>query len=210
MLMADIISNGLISGVASLSMKTPGVIGAREDAATAVEKFIRSASLLQSGAFLGWQVSPDGRSGCSVLAFRSADAPVTGEDFAWIFRNCADVAPSSGENSLEPQGGCRVYALKPSGAERSSYPPPDRCRSGRDEYCAELLDTMLGAGAVIRIAAGQGAGGSIAAGTIAFSMQGELTLRMRPASLVNAILAIGAKFLFGLKKYKIIIDEFIK
>ena len=38
----------------------------------------------------------------------------------------------------------------------------------------------------------------------------ELTLRMRPASLVNALLRIGARFLFGLKKYKIIIDEFIK
>lgn len=37
----------------------------------------------------------------------------------------------------------------------------------------------------------------------------QLTLRMRPASLVNAVLAIGVKYLFHMKRYKPILKEFL-
>ncbi|MBQ8978854.1 MAG: hypothetical protein IJ080_03710, partial [Oscillospiraceae bacterium] len=38
----------------------------------------------------------------------------------------------------------------------------------------------------------------------------QMTVRLRPASLVNLVLAIGFKFLFHLKKYRPIIKEFLK
>ncbi|MBQ5317250.1 MAG: hypothetical protein J6I96_06825 [Oscillospiraceae bacterium] len=42
------------------------------------------------------------------------------------------------------------------------------------------------------------------------SYNGEITLRLRPASLVNALFAVLFRFLFHLKKYKPILDTFLK
>ncbi|MBQ5311212.1 MAG: hypothetical protein ILP19_04135, partial [Oscillospiraceae bacterium] len=39
---------------------------------------------------------------------------------------------------------------------------------------------------------------------------GEITLRLRPASLVNAVFAVLFRFLFHIKKYKPILDTFLK
>ena len=157
------------------------------NAAVTSERFLRAASLLPVGGFLGWQIDTKTFSN---TVFSGLDDKVTMEDFDWIFYQCADVSPLTSEWMEDLYGGNRkVYKLSSViGSTRDVVIPEQRqyylsegCRDDRlyrDLFC-DMFEMLAEVGAVIRIIAGGAAKKTNGHGMILISLPDEITLRMR-------------------------------
>ena len=156
------------------------------NAAVTSERFLRLASLLPAGEFLGWQIDTKTFSN---IVFSSSGGTVTVEDLNWIFCRCAVTSPLTSEWMEDLNAKDRkVYMLSPviGGArdveipEQRQYYLSNGCRDDRlyrDLFC-DMFEMMSNASAVIRILAGA-AEKSKGHGMILISLPDEITLRMR-------------------------------
>ncbi|MBQ1343879.1 MAG: AAA family ATPase [Firmicutes bacterium] len=110
------------------------------------------------------------------MAFSSAGAGLTAEDFAWVFETCGAVGPLSASLSDDLFSEHRwIYLLTPSAAEGETE--NSFSRRERESRFTELLDMLTESGAIMRIIAR--AGRSESRGEILLSLPQQLTLRMR-------------------------------
>lgn len=174
--MTNYTDNGILFNVASVSLIRPHSYTFWDAAAKAGERFLNMASLLPEGAFLGWQLSAADKAPGAVMAFSSAGAGLTAEDFAWVFETCGAVGPLSASLSDDLFSEHRwIYLLTPSAAEcetENSF-----SRRERESRFTELLDMLTESGAILRIIAR--AGRNESRGEILLSLPQQLTLRMR-------------------------------
>ena len=113
---------------ASLTILPCGERYDQEDRAEqAADRFFRAASVLPQGSSLCWQLAPAQGGSFSLAAFSEGDAPVTTEDFGWIFLPCAEVKEAARVEPLNGEGRT-VYSLVP---EKEPSSPPDSCTSSR-------------------------------------------------------------------------------
>lgn len=150
------------------------------------ERFLRSASLLPDGEFLGWQIDTKT---FSITAFSSLGVKATVEDLNWIFYQCAVTSPLTSEWMEDLYAKDRkVYMLSPvTGSTRDVEIPEQRQyylsdgyrddRPYRDLFC-NMFEMMSDAGAVIRILAGASER-TKGHGMILISFPDEITLRLR-------------------------------
>lgn len=150
---------------ASLTILPCGERYDQEDRAEqAADRFFRAASVLPQGSSLCWQLAPAQGGSFSLAAFSEGDAPVTTEDFGWIFLPCAEVKEAARVEPLDGEGRT-VYSLVPE-KEPSS---PSEGEAG------EALCALQKAGAVLRaVSSGERS-------ILLLSLPGELTLRLRAA-----------------------------
>ena len=156
------------------------------NAAVTSERFLRSASLLPAGEFLGWQIDTKT---FSTVVFSGSGDTVTVEDLKWIFYQCATTSPMTSEWMEDLYAEERkVYMLSPvTGSTRDVDIPEQRqyyLSNGyrddqlfRDLFC-DMFNMMSGAGAVIRIIAGTSEK-TKGHGMILISIPDKITLRMR-------------------------------
>ena len=174
--MTNYTDNGILFNVASVSLIRPHSYTFWDAAAKAGERFLNMASLLPEGAFLGWQLSAADKAPGAVMAFSSAGAGLTAEDFAWVFETCGAVGPLSASLSDDLFSEHRwIYLLTPSAAECETE--NSLSRRDRESRFTELLDMLTESGAIMRIIAR--AGRSESRGEILLSLPQQLTLRMR-------------------------------
>lgn len=174
--MTNYTDNGILFNVASVSLIRPHSYTFWDAAAKAGERFLNMASLLPEGAFLGWQLSAADKAPGAVMAFSSAGAGLTAEDFAWVFETCGAVGPLSASLSDDLFSEHRwIYILTPSAAEGETE--NSLSRRDRESRFTELLDMLTESGAILRIIAR--AGRSESRGELLLSLPQQLTLRMR-------------------------------
>ena len=174
--MTNYTDNGILFNVASVSLIRPHSYTFWDAAAKAGERFLNMASLLPEGAFLGWQLSAADKAPGAVMAFSSAGAGLTAEDFAWVFETCGAVGPLSASLSDDLFSEHRwIFLLTPSAAEGETE--NSFSRRDRESRFTELLDMLTESGAIMRIIAR--AGRSESRGEILLSLPQQLTLRMR-------------------------------
>lgn len=155
--------------------------------AAASKRFLRSASILPDGGFLGWQIDTKTFSN---VAFSSSGIKATTEDFDWIFNQCAAASPLTSEWMEDLYAEDRkVYMLSSvAGSTRDVDVPELRTDYIYDEDCGETrprelfydtFEMMAEMGAVIRITAGSAVEGAKGHGKIFISFPDEITLKMR-------------------------------
>lgn len=170
--MTKVFDKDIIRSAAELTFT--GASAYRRDAYTAGSRFCRASGMLDAG-YLGWQISAYRSGEVSVTAF-SDSAAVKAEDFAWVFRKCADTQERS---SVTPgdlfDGERRVYELRP--AERKG---PEDGPEHMDDGAREVLDMLTGSGAVLRFCAGTREDGKWR-GALFLGLKETMTLRMRAA-----------------------------
>lgn len=174
------------SNMAVLSVKPMNdTLGRRNIAADAGERFLQSATLLKKEQFVCLQIKrgEDGKS--QAYVFSSEDTEVNAEDFGWMFQDCADIGSFSAVSSVIRHGTPdKIYELRRttenSGKQHGSC--GNKTSNNGDSvswsYFRQLLNEMEKNDAAVQISAGVTQEG-MAAGAIAFSLPGEMTLRMR-------------------------------
>ena len=157
------------------------------NAAVTSERFLRSASLLPEGGFLGWQI--DTKTFSNTL-FSVLGDKVTAEDFKWIFCQCASISPLTSEWMEDLYAEDRkVYMLSSVMGSTKDVKIPEQRQHYlsvghrddemfRDNFM-DMFEMMSEIGAVIRIIAGCAARNANGHGTILISLPDEITLRMR-------------------------------
>ncbi len=175
--------NNALSNVTSLAVKAYNrYYGDHDEAIAAGEKFLQTASMLAEGDYLGFQLSPEDKTGCAAIAFSGVDVSITQEDYAWIFHDCADVAlvSSDAHEDMFPENR-RVYilVLRESSDKAGEHPSDAKSIKLAEEYFTQLLDMMLESSAAIRIIAEPVCGSSTGRGRILFSLPQALPLRLR-------------------------------
>jgi Holliday junction resolvasome RuvABC ATP-dependent DNA helicase subunit len=204
----------VFSNVTSLTVKAYNRYFGDYDAAIAAgEKFLQTASILAEGDYLGFQLSPDDKTGWSAIAFSGMDVQITQEDYAWIFHDCADLAPVSSDAHEDLFSENRkVYVLcsqESSGKDENAAAGPKSEKLAKTYY-AQLLDMMLDSDAAIRILAEPVCGRSKPGGRILFSLPQALPLRLR-TMLAMAIPGTEAKELSEMTQTDGLLDgSFIK
>lgn len=170
--------------------------GSKCCASEAGRRFLYSASMLQEGEYLGWQVSAGNSDIFSAAVYSSENADVTGEDLDWIFNKCAsaDTEVMPDINDLF-RGTRKVYKLSSvTGSAKDIILP---CRDSYDDYsfgdyafsssssdnydnyCEALIDMLFEAGGIIRVIAGAGDGEKEGHGMIFISLPHAIPLRLR-------------------------------
>ena len=159
--------------------------------AAACKKFLRTASLLPDGGFLGWQIDTKTFSN---VAFSGFGVKATEEDFNWIFNQCATASPlTSGWMEDLYAKNRKVYVLSSvKGSARDVDVPEQKTDyfyddNYNDNYYEplskdsfyDMYEMMTEIGAVIRITAGSTTEKTKGHGRIFISLPDEITLRMR-------------------------------
>lgn len=175
------------ASMTNLSIKHDDSYNSSWNAAVTSERFLRAASFLPDGEFLGWQIDTKTFSN---TAFSSLGTKVTMEDFNWIFHQCAAASPLTSEwmEDLNMENR-KVYMLSPvAGSTRDVDIPEQRTFDLSEGDCDERLfkyllcdmfEIMAETGAVIRIIAGGATEKTKGHGMFLISLSGEITLRMR-------------------------------
>ena len=157
------------------------------NASVTSERFLRSASLLPDGEFLGWQIDTKTFSN---TAFSGLGVKVTAEDFNWIFHQCAVTSPliSDWMEDLYAENR-KVYMMSSVAGgtrdvdiakQRAFYLSDDNCDERQFKYMfCDMFEMMSEIGAVIRVIAGGTAKKTKGHGMIFISLPDEITLRMR-------------------------------
>lgn len=206
--------NNALSNVTSLAVKAyDWYYGDYDEAITAGEKFLQTASMLAEGDYLGFQLSPEDKTGCAAIAFSGVDVSITQEDYAWIFHDCADVTLVSNDahdDMFSENRRVYILVLRESSGEAGDYLSDAKSIKLAEEYFTQLLDMMLGSSAAIRIIAEPVCGSSTGRGRILFSLPQALPLRLRTI-LAMAFPGTEAKELTELKQADGLLDgSFIK
>lgn len=176
---------GTTSEVLALALRPcDGLCDRSNNAAETGERFLQSAVLLEKGQFLVLQIGWDEGGNNRACVFSSADAEVSGEDFQWIFQKCADMnAVGADVPMIWNDGSDNIYELcrmpeelrkQRGGGIQTGYCDDYISR----DYFRQLLDEIQKTGAALQFRVGVTDNG-MAAGALALSMSGEMTLRMR-------------------------------
>ena len=160
--------------LATLTFKSAGPEYSMENAAYAVSRrFFRLAHLLPEGQALTLRLS---KAECSV--FSDDACHMTEEDYIWIFGKRADVSMEE-KSMLSPldSDGRLVYSLCPVPGKNLAG-GDDRRNAIAPQDFEEMLQMLLGAGAVIELAAvSRGAGAQLEC-RLLISLPGAMPLRM--------------------------------
>ncbi len=161
-------------------------------ASEASKRFLYSASMLQEGKFLGWQVSAGDRDDFSVAVYSSDGVNVKGEDLDWIFDECAsvntEVLPDINDLFKDARkvyklfsvtGGTRDVII-PSGNDYDDYGLYDCTYTSSPAFddCKALINMLFEAKAIIQVVAGAGEGEK-GHGMIFISFPQPISLRLR-------------------------------
>ena len=176
-----------LSNIAALSVISNVTYYKYEDAVNACERFAQAASLLPEDGFIGWQLSTGGNGNYCCFAFSDLNSNVAGDDFNWIFENCAEVNAGSREmfNDLG-NGNRKVYAIRYvlEGMDSEHRYMERRHSRGSDdtlpmEFFRRLLGMIGNANAIIRVIMTSDGNGFSCRNGIFVSLPDAITLRMR-------------------------------
>lgn len=163
----------------------------RERASEACSRFVKAASALPKGSYLGWELGIDDKGSISNIVFSSMGVYVSEEDYRWIFEtNSVGITHPLASQDGHFRNGRKVYCLAAKPVKEKSDEKNGKSRGYTDYYKYEneedvgyymnllnMMKSMKGASLRMLI---QGAGeGSVAGGVILLSLPCDITLRMR-------------------------------
>lgn len=179
---------GSFEDVREMSFENMDHIDYSDICVEAGRRFVRMASHLSRGEFLGWQLNCSEENRMTNYVFFGGQTQVTTKDYKWIFSDCATISgPSAFRLDDLFDEGREVYMLSLSEAPTSSGASrPDISRldvlrrefDSEDHINREFFEMLRESGAILRIVAGHF---SEKCGSIFISLPGAMTLRMKSA-----------------------------